>query len=152
MHLTFRCPGCRETTAATIEPATASLHCPACGWDRPVAATPRDDAAAPAECLVCGCRDLWRQKDFPQSLGVGLVALAAVLSTVAWAWYQPGLALGILLAFALVDLLLYTFLSDRLVCYRCGARYRQTGPDAAVPPFNLETAERYRQEAHRLGQ
>jgi hypothetical protein len=93
---------------------------------------------------------LWRQKDFPQRLGVTLVVLGAVLSTIAFACYLPLTALGVLLAFALVDLLLFTFMKDVLVCYRCHARYRGAVLEDDRPRFNLETAERYRQEAARL--
>jgi hypothetical protein len=108
--------------------------------------------AAPQRCLVCGCDDLWRQKDFPQRVGLAMVALGAVLSTIAWAYHLPATALGILLGFALVDLLLFTFMKDVLVCYRCHARYRDVPFRDDHPRFNLETAERYRQEAARLDQ
>ena len=79
-----------------------------------------------------------------------MVVLGAVLSTIAFALYMPLTALGVLLAFALVDLLLFTFMKDVLVCYRCHARYRHANLEADHPRFNLETAERYRQEAARL--
>jgi hypothetical protein len=95
---------------------------------------------------------LWRQKDFPQRLGLAMVALGAVLSTIAWAYHLPATALGVLLAFALVDLLLYTFMKDVLVCYRCQARFRHADLGEDYPRFNLETAERYRQEAARVAQ
>jgi hypothetical protein len=127
----------------------SALTCDGCHWSRPYQA---DDlsAAGPRRCLVCGCDDLWRQKDFPQRLGVAMVALGAVLSTIAVALYMPATALGVLLAFALVDLLLFTFMKDVLVCYRCHARYRDAVLKDDHPRFNLETAERYRQEAARL--
>jgi hypothetical protein len=105
--------------------------------------------AAPLCCLVCGCGDLWRQKDFPQRLGLALVGLGAVLSTIAVKLYMPATALGVLLAFALADLLLFAFMPDVLVCYRCAARHRHT-TSGEHPRFNLETAERYRQEVARL--
>ena len=87
---------------------------------------------------------------FPQSLGLLMVALGAVLSTIAWSFYLPEVALGVLLAFALIDVLLYTFMGDVLVCYRCRARYANTNLRDEQPRFNLETAERYRQEAARV--
>ena len=83
---------------------------------------------------------------------MALVGLGAVLSTIAMAWYYPATALGILLAFALGDLALYVIMPDVLVCYRCQARHRVTQPDDEYPRFNLETAERFRQEAARLGE
>lgn len=81
-----------------------------------------------------------------------MVALGALLSTIAIAFYYPATALGILLAFAFADLLLYVLMPDVLVCYRCQSRHRHTQPGESVPRFNLETAERYRQEAARLAQ
>jgi len=77
--------------------------------------------------------------------------MAALASTIVYAYYQPTAALAILMAFALGDLLLYTLMPDVLVCYRCGARFRDQSPPDESLTFRLETAERYRQEhAHRL--
>lgn len=148
MQLSFHCPGCQAPIQSAVDAATASLHC-ACGWDRPVRAADVE-GGQPHKCLVCGCGDLWRQKDFPQGLGLLMVALGAILSTIAWFQYMPRTALGVLLAFALIDVLLYTFMPDVLVCYRCKARYAKAALDDAHPRFNLETAERYRQEAARV--
>ncbi len=74
------------------------------------------------------------------------MATAAILSCTAWAFYQPLLALGILMAAALIDMILYSFMGDMLVCYRCGARHRRTAMDEQHARFDLETAERYRQQ------
>lgn len=81
-----------------------------------------------------------------------MVGIGAVLSTIAWAYYLPEWSIGILLFFALIDLLLYLFMPDVLVCYRCGARYGASAGKDQVAYFNLETAERYRQEKIRLGE
>lgn len=149
MQVTYSCPHCQKPSQADVAVAGESLRCDACDWSRVVGTGDIADGQ-PQRCLACGCADLWRQKDFPQGLGLFLVALGAVLSTIAWANYMPRTALGVLLAFALADLLLYAFMKDVLVCYRCRARYRHTVLDADYPRFNLETAERYRQEAARL--
>lgn len=149
MQIQYSCPACSGTVRSDVGPDSAAVACSHCAWTRPLR---REDFAehGPQQCLVCGCSDLWRQKDFPAKLGLALVALGAVLSTIAMAWYFPATALGILLAFALGDLVLYVVMPDVLVCYRCHARHRVTGPDEQFPRFNLETAERYRQEAARL--
>ena len=81
-----------------------------------------------------------------------MVALGALLSTIAWMQYMPVTAIGVLLGFAFVDLMLYTFMPDVLVCYRCAARFRHAILSKHHPRFNLETSERYRQEAARLAQ
>lgn len=107
---------------------------------------------APEECLVCGCEDLWRQKDFDQRLGVAIVGLGIVLSTIAMAYMMPGVALGILMFFGLADWVLYAILPDRLVCYRCHAQYHRIPNPSETQIFDLEVNERYRQEAIRMKQ
>ncbi|MBI3865289.1 MAG: hypothetical protein HY290_25730 [Planctomycetia bacterium] len=149
MQVLFNCPGCEQTRLAAIDSQTETIGCPECRWSRPIPPG-AIQAGAPQACLVCGCGDLWRQKDFPQKLGLAIVALGGILSTIAFSLYMPLTSLGVLLAFALADLLLFTFMKDVLVCYSCHARYRNAELRDDHPRFNLETAERYRQEAARL--
>lgn len=151
MQVLFQCPACEQTRRAAVAPQMSALACNGCHWSRPVP-DQTVDAAGPHACLVCGCGDLWRQKDFPQKVGLAMVVLGGVLSTIAFALYMPLTALGVLLGFALVDLLLFTFMKDVLVCYACHARYKDADLRDDHPRFNLETAERYRQEAARLDQ
>lgn len=145
--LTFRCPRCQQPVRQRVL-AGQGVRCGACDWTR---TCPAEDieGGQPARCLVCGCNDLWRQKDFPQRLGLLMVGTGIVLSTVAYALWQPALSLGILMAFALVDFLLFVFMRDVLVCYRCGARHGGFEP-ASQATFDLEVGERYRQERLRL--
>lgn len=152
MQIDFQCPACQQQNRLSAVETRAQLACRDCGWSRENALQGRPAEQTPSHCVICGCTDLWRQKDFPARLGLALVALAAVLSTLAIAWYRPLIALGILMVFALIDLLLYTFMGDMLVCYRCGARHRKTEIAESHPRFDLEVNERYRQEAKRLEQ
>jgi len=156
MLVAFRCPKCDQTVQAELNsPEDVTLPeqigCEACDWSRSMPGEALSENR-PNGCLVCGCEDLWRQKDFPQRLGLILVASAMILYLIASAYLRPALALGVLLAFALVDLLLFWLMPDVLVCYRCGARYRGATLNAEDPKFNLEIQERYRQEADRLKQ
>lgn len=144
MQVRFACPRCDAVASAEITPETSEVACPSCHWTRACG-----DSGTRC-CVACGCADLWRQKDFPQKLGIGLVAVAAVLSTIAWGYHRPGLAIGILMGFALVDLLLFLFMPDVLKCYRCGAQHRGFAHEADVPKFELATHERYRQESLRM--
>ena len=150
MHVSFRCPSCERTAGCEAGPGDSQLRCGRCGWSKPLRT---EDIApgAPRRCLFCGCNDLWRQKDFPQRVGLAIVALGIVLSTVAWFYMEPLWSLGILMVFALADMLLYVFMRDVLVCYRCGARYSQATVEER-PYFDLEVAERYRQEARRIAE
>ncbi|MEQ9411089.1 MAG: hypothetical protein RIK87_25480 [Fuerstiella sp.] len=142
MQIIFQCPACQKRTVSQPQPVDGPVHCGECDWSR-------DEGAGDFEggfcrrCRICGCHDLWRQKDFPPALGLGFVVAGGLLSTIAWASHEPLWALGILMAFALVDLLLYTFMTDMLVCYQCRARHRRTDMDEQHPAFNLELNERY---------
>jgi DNA-directed RNA polymerase subunit RPC12/RpoP len=149
VQVVFDCPKCLKPNAVEAGEATAAVACRHCGWSRPVVEG-QVTTDSPRTCLVCGCADLWRQKDFPQQLGVAIVGLGILASTIAVYLMRPMVALGILMAFALVDMLLYAVMRDALACYRCHARYRSVGATEEHPRFNLELNERYRQEAARL--
>lgn len=148
MQLVFHCPKCNLLHYSTTD-STHELHCDSCGWQRHI---PDEhlDGDRPCKCLVCANEDLWRQKDFPQGLGLLLVATGALLSTVFYWQMQPVWAIAVLLVFAAFDLLLYVYMPDVLVCYRCKTRHRRATIADEHPYFDLEVNERYRQEAIRL--
>ena len=146
MWIVFECPSCHGHNVSEIAAQTEQLRCSSCSWQRPVAEENRS-ASEPVDCVACGSGDLWRQKDFPQRLGLLMVATGALVSTIFWWYMMPGWAIGVLLLFALLDGVLYTLMPDVLVCYRCQARHRHTPLDGRHERFNLETHERYRQEA-----
>lgn len=151
MLISFDCPKCLKIAHGEITSESKEVICPNCWWTRRIG---QDDleAGSPAHCLVCGCNDLWRQKDFDQRLGVFIVGLGIVLSTIAVAKMMPGVGMMVLMVFGLADWVLYAVLPNRLVCYRCHAQYRRLPSPAAVDVFDLEVNERYRQEAIRMKQ
>jgi hypothetical protein len=101
------------------------------------------------ECVVCRSNDLFVRKDFPQRLGVLIVVIGFAASSVAWYFHLIVLTYAILFATAGIDVLLYLLMGEALVCYRCGAHYRNVGNLGEHAAFNLETHERYRQAAAR---
>ncbi|MFK7817223.1 MAG: hypothetical protein AB8G99_00770 [Planctomycetaceae bacterium] len=149
MRLRYACPNCQAQKEADVGPGSI-IRCE-CSWTREAPADSFENDT-PTKCLVCSCGDLWRQKDFPQWLGLTMVAMGIIFSTIAWSQHMPLTALGILMFFALVDLLLYTFMGDMLVCYRCRARHRKMPIGEDHPNFDLEVAERYRQKQLRMKQ
>lgn len=149
MQIDFACPSCQKPHSIP-QSNTGKLACTGCGWEKEIGPAGAEDP--PHGCLVCGCSDLWRRKDFPQKVGVAMVALASILSTIAWAYYLPGIALGVLLGFLLIDMIFYAVMPEVLVCYRCDTHYRKTQNPAKTEAFDLEIAERYRQEKIRLQQ
>ena len=148
MRLAFSCPSCQGVVIIQNVEDHPEIKCTHCSWKKK---TPLDKIVdeKPECCLICGCEDLWRQKDFPVSLGLTMVGLGIILSTWFYANYRPVLALSVLMFFALVDMVLFLFMKDVLVCYRCASRHRNPAITNADPAFNLEIAERYRQESIR---
>ncbi len=130
MRVRTQCRDCGLPFPARIAPG-GELSCPQCGTVRPVAETGWN-ATPPREvrtCPLCGCRHLYRQRDFNRALGCLLVVIGAVL--VPWTY---GLSL---VALSLVDLWLYRRLSDAIVCYRCDTVYRDARPAAGQGDFDL---------------
>ena len=151
MHILFDCPKCLKPARSEVTAASRGVMCSSCHWTRSI----NDgelEGESPRRCLVCGCNDLWRQKDFSQTLGVAIVGLGILLSTIAIAYMQPELSFGILMVFGMADMVVYAVARDRLVCYRCHAIYRHITDMKQIGIFDLEVHERYRQEAIRLKQ
>jgi len=151
MQIVFHCPGCDTTNYRHVNTASHSLDCSHCDWTRQIPEADLKDET-PQCCLTCSNSDLWRQKDFPQGLGLLMVVAGATLSTIAWWKMEPAIAIGILLVFAAIDMLLYVAMPDVLVCYRCRSRHRKASIAEEHPRFNLELHERYRQEEIRLAE
>ncbi len=127
---------------------TDRLVCPQCAQQIHLPDSAVTDLRV-ARCLVCPSTDLYIRKDFPQRLGVSLVIVGLVASSIAWANYMIFWTFAILFATALVDVVLYVFVGNSLLCYRCGAQYRGVEEMESHGGFNLETHERYRQLAAR---
>jgi hypothetical protein len=151
MQVVYQCPDCQLLNYRDVGSTNRKLDCSACDWDRAFAETDLN-GETPQRCLACGNDDLWRQKDFPQGLGLLMVATGATLSTIAYWQMEVNWAIGILLVFAAIDLVLYVAMPDVLVCYRCQSRHRKAKIAEDHPRFDLELNERYRQEEIRLAE
>ena len=151
MNVTYACPHCQRPTRAELSSNVREIRCTRCGGASEV---PTDTLTGKNvnRCLACPSIDLFVRKDFPQKLGVTLVVLGFAASCLAWYQHRVYLTFAILFATALIDLVLYLWVGNSLVCYRCGAEYRGVEMDETHGPFSLETHERYRQQAARLSQ
>jgi hypothetical protein len=149
MNVTFACPACQKTARVALSAEISDLTCSHCSQQIAVPAGAVEGGRI-RRCLVCPSTELFLRKDFPQRLGVGLVILGFVGSTIAWANYMVWLSFAILFATALVDLALYIIMGESLTCYRCHAQYRGIEEDPQHGGFDLETHERYRQMAARM--
>ncbi len=143
MNVRFACPEC-ETPARLELPAPPEWPCPACEHRLTLHAEPPDGGAH--GCVVCGNAELYRKKDFPHRLGLAILTLACLASIIPYQLYMIWLVWVILLGSLAFDVVLYKLVGDVVVCYRCDAHYRKLPAEAAFPPYELGTAERYRQE------
>lgn len=138
MHLRFACPTCDGPNALTL-PGPTAWTCAGCGVVETLPPMTAD------HCALCGCGDRYRQKDFPQWLGMSLLTVACLLFFAFAIFYQYAIAWTILLGSAAFDGLVYLLVGDVVICYRCGAQHKGV-PSKGVDPFDLATNERYRQE------
>lgn len=112
--------------------ADGSLTCPQCDHEHgkiPATWTTADD------CPLCGCRHLYRRKDFNQLVGLALIVAGAGLGIAISYWF--------LLLFTLLDLALYRWVAEVAVCHRCEAEYRGAAGIDDLPLFTHHTAEIY---------
>jgi len=149
MNVTYRCPCCQETSRAPLSAQSTELACSRCGQQ--IKIPPQSISGKRINrCVVCPSTELYARKDFPQRLGVALVVLGFIGSSIAWANYQVFWTFAILFATTLIDLVLYIVMGESLTCYRCGAQYRGFEDIEMHGGFQLDTHERYRQLAARL--
>lgn len=149
VNVTYACPSCEEGVRIHFEADTSALNCPHCQGEIAIAKDAVEGDRV-KRCLVCPSTDLFVRKDFPQRLGVGLVVVGIVGSSIYWYHGDVIMTFGILFATALIDVLLYMFVGDALMCYRCQAQYRSVAEMDSHGQFDLETHEKYRQLAARM--
>ena len=157
MNVTFACGHCDRTTRQSCEPGQQQLTCIHCQQDHPIQPSAMTEEEGGSRsiltgCLVCPGDELFIRKDFSQRLGLLIIVVGFIASSIAWYYHRPYLTYGILLASALADLLLYHLVGNLLECYRCHSEYRGVafGPDQQG--FDLVIHERFRQQEARLSQ
>lgn len=147
MNVRFACPHCHYPARVDLTSAT-EWQCASCGQRRRLA-TPGSDLPA---CVVCGNTEIYKKKDFPHWLGMGILVAACGASLITYGLYEKWLTWAILIGSALFDGLLFLWVGDALVCYRCHAHYGGFAAGAAHQPFELTIGERFRQERLRQEQ
>lgn len=146
MQIRFHCPTPSCVALIQFEPLAecgGAIRCPRCKENHPIRLTESVTRHGVVDaCPVCGCRELFTRKDFPQRLGLVVVAAAALLSialfnmNVVWSW-------GVLAAAVVVDFLLYLAVGRVTVCYACRAEFRHARPNPAHEGFDLARSEKY---------
>jgi DNA-directed RNA polymerase subunit RPC12/RpoP len=151
VNVTYACPSCDSGVRLPFDGETSELACPYC-HDRVAIPADAVEGMRIRRCLTCPSTDLFVRKDFPQRLGVALVAVGIIGSSIAWYHMDVYWTFGILFATALIDVLLYALVGDALMCYRCQTQYRGVEEMDSHGGFDLETHEKYRQLAARIVQ
>jgi hypothetical protein len=141
VNIRFPCPVCEHPGQVRL-PSQTEWQCPQC--DHLVQAAAADPALT--TCAICGCHELYKKKDFPHKLGMAILIVACIASSISTLFYQWYLTWGILIGSAAFDGILYLLVKDAIVCYRCQAHYRGVPASAQHQPFELTIFERYRQE------
>jgi len=153
MELTYQCPHCEAVGSASAVETLSAIRCTRCEAVRALHAGAIENGAL-RSCPWCATDDLYLQKDFPQALGLTIVVVGFVVSTIFWYYEKPLITYAVLLTSALVDMWLYHRVPDVTICYRCLGQFRGSGsnPAGRFQPFDLAIGERYRQERIRVAQ
>jgi len=146
MQVRFNCPteGCVGLIEyEPLESAGNSIRCPRCGRDHALRLSDsiRKQSVVDA-CAICGGRELFIRKDFPQRIGLAVVVLAGGASLYFFA-NNFVIAYTILAAAVLIDLILYLLIGKVTVCYACRAEYRRARLNPAHESFDLAASEKY---------
>ena len=134
MEMTLTCPGCGSAVSVHPSSSASLAACEVCHQEIPVHFTALHEEGMLRDCPCCGRKDFYRQKDFNRKLGVGLFAVAAIVSL--WTY---GLSL---VALWLLDLFLFRRLGNVVVCYNCRSIFRSIKGEGTVPEFDHETHDR----------
>ncbi len=147
VNVCFSCPVCDRPARLDLDQA-GDWQCPGC--DHRLQVGPADRALS--GCALCGNHELYKKKDFPHWLGMTILVGACLISVFTYGLYEKWLTWAVLLGSALFDGLLYLWVGDAIVCYRCNAHYRGFQSSEAHQPYELTVGERYRQERIRKEQ
>jgi hypothetical protein len=136
----FACPVCERPGRWHTDAPWQCSHC-----DHFLPTPPATGVMMGLTCAICSNTQFYKKKDFPHWLGLTILAVACLAFLIGNAIYHQWWAWAILIGSAVFDGLLYLWVGDVVVCYRCGAHYRGV-PSQDFQPFDLGIAERYRQE------
>ena len=146
MQVRFNCPN--ETCVAIIEyepleECGETMECPRCHQVHAIRITEAPRLRNMVDqCAVCGSDSMFVRKDFPQWLGLAIVA---AFGLVAIYFFQVSLVKAwiTLTVGALLDLVIYLTVGKVTACYACRAEYRKCNINPAHEGFDLATAEKF---------
>ncbi len=136
LEINAKCPHCHQRIELFYD-GVAEPKCPECqqGYLPHVTDDLRESQLL-TQCAVCGCSDLYRQKDFNRKIGVGLIVVGVCL-----AFFTYGISLLIV---TLIDWALVRKVNEVGLCYLCHAAYRSSDIVGRLPVFDLVLHDHYR--------
>jgi len=146
MQIRYHCPtdGCVAIIEyEPLEQCGPTMKCPRCHVDHPMRISDemrRDNMVD--VCAVCGGREMFIRKDFPQRLGFAIVVVFGALAIYCFT-FSVIIAWSVLAAAVILDLIIYAFLGRLVTCYACRAEYRKCKLNPAHEGFDLATSEKY---------
>jgi uncharacterized protein (DUF983 family) len=143
MEITFRCPHCKSELHFD-DLSKESSPCPMCDKEIALRITERmRKENVVDQCAICGLEKLYEQKDFNRTFGIVLFLVAAIACVILCWKNRVVLGYGVLIAAAAFDFVLYRYLSNVVICYRCQSQYRKYSPKTEIPEFELGLLEKY---------
>lgn len=144
-HLSFRCPSeeCDAPVGVSLAGAPDSATCEKCRTRTILKRDSVDAQLRVVRCPVCGMEDFWLKKNFRSEYGCLILVVAACLMGYTWQLSMP--------AAVLLDLVLYQFLGDVAVCYRCKAEIRHAAKNPAHKAYDLHHATHLDKEIYQAG-
>lgn len=135
-HVTLHCTCGAQTRNAVPREMRERvlLRCSHCGRETPAHVDALHAGGGLTACVACGHPELYRMKSFPRAFGLSIVVIAAVLAP-----FTHYLSLA---AAALLDLILYTTISEVVVCYVCRSVHTGFAASPQHPRFDRTIEER----------
>lgn len=93
-------------------------------------------------CPVCGLAYFYIDKAFPHRIGLYII-LAGVIGYFIMEHFLPGKGLFLLVGIGLIDFLLFFFVKEKTVCYKCLTEFRGFKRNPQHSSFELGIAERF---------
>ncbi len=134
--ISAKCPQCLKRGEVIFE-GNAVIPCPECHQNfLPHVTDDLMESGLLNQCPVCGCSDLYKQKDFNRKVGVGLIIVGVCLS-----FFTYGISLVVV---TLLDWWLFRKVDEVGCCYLCRAVFRDGEVIRNLPHFDLVLHDHYR--------
>ena len=132
MELRYACPECGTVNRRSDADQVAVLDCIDCSY---VGLLPEDwtEAGIVKCCPICGCDELFTQRDFRRRTGIVIALVGASLAR-----FTRYLSLFFAAALCAV---LYLASKERLVCYLCRSQFLGHRPSRSRRRFDPRVAE-----------